>query len=152
MGRSVRIAVNGSPFDVEVLERGRDRVTFAVSGRTYEVEFVRTAPASGTASGGDAEARRSGPSAGAPPAVTAGDGSTVVHAPIPGLVGAIKVKPGDVVETGAVLLSLEAMKMQNAIASPIGGRVAAVHVDQGQEVMDGQPLISIAAVSDPHTA
>ncbi len=67
-----------------------------------------------------------------------------VTAPMPGSVLAVRVKPGDEVEAGQVLLVLEAMKMENAVAAPAAGRVARVLVAPGGQVQRGETLIELA--------
>ncbi len=70
-------------------------------------------------------------------------GPTIVKATLPGLVVAVPVAVGDEVDEGAVLLTIEAMKMQNEVRAPRGGRVIEVSVAAGQTVMTGAPLLQI---------
>lgn len=86
--------------------------------------------------------------AAAPPRLAAralggGDERTLVTAPMPGLILALEVAPGERVSRGQVLLTLEAMKMQNAIKSPQDGVVAAVLVQPGQSVRHGDGLVQL---------
>lgn len=148
MGRQLTITVNGAPFEVEVLSRTRDAVRFAVAGRSYEVEFTREAPATvraapeaGATSRPAAPARSGAPTA---PAHAALSGSgREIRTPMPGVVVAVNVAAGARVEAGAVLVTVEAMKMQNSIAAPIAGTVREVIVKPGDEVMDGAVLLRI---------
>ena len=71
------------------------------------------------------------------------DGPIEVLATLPGLVVALAVKEGDEVPSGATLLTLEAMKMQNEVRAPRAGRVAAIGVVAGQAVAAGTPLLRI---------
>jgi acetyl/propionyl-CoA carboxylase alpha subunit len=73
----------------------------------------------------------------------ASGGPVVVAAPIPGLVTAVAVRPGDRVEKGRRLLGLDAMKLENIIESPRDGVVRAVQVKPGQAVERGAPLVTI---------
>lgn len=68
----------------------------------------------------------------------------VVKAPIPGVVIAVLVKPGQNVKVGQELITIEAMKMKNAIRATRDGEVALVHVEVGQTVPHSQPLITFA--------
>jgi len=61
---------------------------------------------------------------------------------IPGLVLETLVKPGDRVRKGQSLLILEAMKMQNHIASPQEGTVQSLHVSPGETIPRGQLLVT----------
>jgi acetyl-CoA carboxylase biotin carboxyl carrier protein len=56
------------------------------------------------------------------------------------------VKPGDVIEAGQMLCTIEAMKVFNEVRAECAGRVAAVLVASGVEVEAGQPLFTIERV------
>lgn len=71
------------------------------------------------------------------------DGPIEVRATLPGLVVAIVVQEGDEVSSGATLMTIEAMKMQNEVRAPQAGRVAAIAVVAGQAVAAGAPLLRI---------
>jgi biotin carboxyl carrier protein len=58
-------------------------------------------------------------------------------------VTAVLVKAGDTVAAGQIVLKLEAMKMENDIATPAAGTVKAVHISQGSEVSSGQLLVEV---------
>ncbi len=74
--------------------------------------------------------------------ITAEAGAVV--APIPGVVLDLKVSEGDKVETGSVLLVLEAMKMENEIYSPSDGVVEEIYVEVGQQVSRGERLVLVS--------
>lgn len=65
-----------------------------------------------------------------------------LKAPMPGLVRAIKVKPGDAVEPDQPLLVLEAMKMENILKSPGAGVVKEVLAQPDAAVEKGAVLIT----------
>jgi len=66
-----------------------------------------------------------------------------VHALIPGLVGKLFVKQGDIVAVGQKLLILEAMKMENEIDSPIAGLIENIHLKSGDRVQKGDLIMEI---------
>jgi pyruvate carboxylase subunit B len=69
-----------------------------------------------------------------PPAeVTKAEGTTIV-APMPGMIISYEVKVGDEVKADDVVVTLEAMKMANAISTPIGGQVKAINFKSGDSV------------------
>lgn len=70
-------------------------------------------------------------------------GPVEVKATLPGLIVAIAVGPGDEVEEGAPLLTIEAMKMQNEVRAPRAGRVIEVAVTSGQTVATGASLLRL---------
>lgn len=57
----------------------------------------------------------------------------------------IKVKPGDVISAGQVVMDLETEKAVVELECPHAGTVAKVHVSAGQSVAIGSPLLSIEA-------
>ena len=70
-------------------------------------------------------------------------GAEIVKAPMPGTILDIKVSAGQQIEAGAVLLVLEAMKMENEIVAPKAGTVDAVLVNKGDMVDVSADLVSI---------
>ncbi|NLA63647.1 MAG: carboxylase, partial [Bacteroidales bacterium] len=67
----------------------------------------------------------------------------VIESPMPGNIMNIKVKKGDKVEKGQVVLILEAMKMENDIVAESTGTVSKILVEVGSSVQAGAPLIEI---------
>ncbi len=66
-----------------------------------------------------------------------------LKAPMPGLVVAVPVEPGQAVLKGDVLIILELMKMQNELRSPRAGTVARVRVSAGERVEQKETLLSV---------
>ena len=71
------------------------------------------------------------------------DGAKEVVSPIQGQVTNIKVKPGDKVQKGDVLLIVEAMKLENEVVSPFEGQIVEVLVTQGQNVKAKDVIVTI---------
>ena len=71
------------------------------------------------------------------------DGAKEVVSPIQGQVTNIKVKPGDKVQKGDVLLIVEAMKLENEVVSPFEGQVVEVLVTKGQNVKAKDVIVTI---------
>jgi len=64
-------------------------------------------------------------------------------APMSGTIVAVMVQAGDVVDKGAPLVVLEAMKMEHAIVAPVAGRVGAVHFAVGDRVVEGADVVDL---------
>ena len=77
----------------------------------------------------------------APAAKPVAAGSATISAPMPGKVLEVKVKAGDAVKSGDVLMILEAMKMQNEIMAPADGTISDVRISAGQTVGTGDVMI-----------
>jgi len=65
-----------------------------------------------------------------------------ILAPMPGKVLEVLVSPGQAVTRGAVLLVLEAMKVQMRISAPADGTVSAILCSAGDLVEDGAELVT----------
>ena len=115
------ITVNGTAYEVEVEEMGG-------------VAAPKAAPAPAAAPAPKAAAP-------APAAKPVAAGSATISAPMPGKVLEVKVKAGDAVKSGDVLMILEAMKMQNEIMAPADGTISDVRVSAGQTVGTGDVMI-----------
>ncbi len=91
---------------------------------------------------------RSAPAAGPPvasgePAPSPPSGNGAIQAPMQGMVVKVKVKVGDKVRLGDVVVILEAMKMQNDIVATIGGTVREVLAKEGTIVAPNDVLMTI---------
>ncbi len=64
-----------------------------------------------------------------------------LQAPMPGKVTLVQVAAGDKVKRGQVLMVMEAMKMEHAVAAPKDGVVKEVRYKQGEQVGEGEALI-----------
>ena len=71
--------------------------------------------------------------------LTGGESDAVVS-PMQGTVLAVEVADGDVVEAGAVVCVVEAMKMENPIVSHVDGVVSELAVAAGEQVAHGQVI------------
>ena len=113
-----------------------------VNGTTYEIalevigegEIPAAAPAAPAAPA---------PAAAPAPVAAPAAGATEVKAPMPGNILDVKVKAGDAVKKGQVLMILEAMKMENEIMAPADGTVVSVNATKGMTCENGTVLCVI---------
>lgn len=68
-----------------------------------------------------------------------------ISSPMPGKIVKIAVEVGDAVREHALLVVLEAMKMEHRIEAPGDGTVQAVLVREGDIVSGATPLVELAA-------
>ena len=138
--------LNGAEYKcaVEEIEAGKTKVT--VNGKVYEVETEapkaapkveapKPAPAPKPAA-----AAAAAPKAEAKPAAAPAAGLQV-KSPLPGSVIKVLVAEGQAVKKGDTLLTLESMKMENAIMAEQDGTVKQIAVTPGQNVMQDDLLI-----------
>ncbi|MBF1761694.1 MAG: biotin/lipoyl-binding protein [Veillonella sp.] len=119
-----------------------------VNGKSYEVqveEVKSNQPASKAPSAPKAATTAPAPAPVAAPtpqaAPTVAAGANTVNAPMPGKVIAVAVTVGQTVKKGDLLLTLEAMKMENEIFAQADAVVSEVLVEAGQTVPAGGPMI-----------
>ena len=130
-----KITLKGTTYEVEV-EKGEAMIL-----DEYEAKSpVPPAPAAAAPVAAAAAPVAAAPAAAAPAAVAAG---TPVTSPLPGNIFAIKVKEGDAVKTGDVLIVIEAMKMENEVCAPSDGVVKQIAVSKGAMVATGDTLVVI---------
>jgi len=113
------VTINGKKYSVVVSGN-----TATVNGKNYSIDVKE-----GTES--------------AAAKTTPGTQSTLVKAPLPGLVLRINVSVGDEVAGGQELLVLEAMKMETPIKAPVSGKITSIDVNQGDQINAGQVLLGI---------
>jgi propionyl-CoA carboxylase alpha chain len=77
------------------------------------------------------------------PATAAEEAPGSLTSPMHGAVLRVSAAPGDAVERGAVVMVLEAMKMEHAILAPVDGTVAELRVGEGEQVEAGTVLAVI---------
>jgi urea carboxylase len=114
--------------------QARRQAAFEAERAQWEAqnEFARAESLEGTHAGAPAPAR-----------IVAPEGAELIEAPLSGVVWKTEVQPGARVEKGAVLVSIEAMKMQCDVPSHAGGIVRAVYVQPGQAVQAGAPIVAL---------
>ena len=136
--------INGAEYKCAVEELdGKTNVT--VNGKVYEVETEAAAPAAKPAAKPAPVAPKAAPAAApkaeAKPAAAPAAGGVQVKSPLPGSVIKVLVAEGQAVKKGDTLLTLESMKMENAIMAEADGVVKQIAVTPGQNVMQDDLLI-----------
>ncbi len=110
-----------------------------LNGMNYEVEVEETeavitgvSEAAAAPAAAPVAAPAAAPAA-APVAAAAADGTKVI-APMPGTILSVNVSQGASVNTGDVIMILEAMKMENEIVAPCAGTLKQLLVQKGSTV------------------
>ena len=146
-----RIVLDGVVHEVEVEEIRKEEQRGEGRRNTAAGSAAGSAP--GAAPGGEAPGReapvsnssqyRSVKAAGeaAAPKEAGGD---MITAPLQGTVLAVAVSEGQAVKCGAVLVVIEAMKMENEIIAPRDCTVKSIETTKGASVAAGDPLLYIS--------
>ena len=144
--RSAVVTVDGAPPVTAAAERSADGLLLTCEGRTSSVPAVRDGVTTWLHVDGTTYAVTELPPLRRGADVGAHDGD--VRSPMPGTVLDVRVADGDEVEEGQVLLVVEAMKMEHALAAPVAG-VVAVHAHVGDQVVVDQLLAAVAPAAAP---
>ena len=143
--KEYKYKINGNVYKVAIGDIDDNVANVEVNGVAYKVEMeaakaatVKVAQAPRPAA---APRKATGEKVIAKPAATGS--KAAVKAPLPGVVLAIPVKVGDAVSADTTVLTLEAMKMENAIKAGSNGTVKEILVNAGDSVLEGTPLIVI---------
>jgi biotin carboxyl carrier protein len=134
----LNVKIGETKYEVEIEDLNARPIVALVDGERFEVTPENGHPAPVKKEAG-AAAQESAPQRVQVPA--AGINEKSLAAPLPGVIVEIFVKAGDEVESGQVVLVIEAMKMKNSIRSTREGKVAAVLVNTGQTVTHKQALL-----------
>jgi pyruvate carboxylase subunit B len=121
----------GPPAPAEAAAR---EFTVEVDGEPYRVRILGD---------GATPAVSPAPAASGPTAAQRAGGDGAIQAPMQGMVVKIKVKAGDRVRLGDVVVVLEAMKMQNDIVATVGGTVREIFAKEGAIVAPNEVLMTI---------
>ncbi|MFQ3189050.1 MAG: oxaloacetate decarboxylase alpha subunit [Paraglaciecola sp.] len=109
------VRVDGQVFEVEVAQSGELTNVQAASHSSSEHQIARTTSESGQA----------------------------LNSPLAGNIFKVLVKDGDVVNSGDVVIIMEAMKMETEIRASRSGVVSNISTKEGDAVQTGQPLLVI---------
>lgn len=123
-----KVSVNGIEYQVGIqFDDGKWEVS--IDGNLYEVEIDQ-------ASRRGLRKKRDSSSRGRPT-------SGLISSAIPGKIVSVLVSEGDKVDSGSVVIVLEAMKMQNEIKAGIDGKVEKIMCEPGERIEANVPLMEI---------
>lgn len=140
--KDFKFKINGTEYAASVEEQDGNMVQVTVNGNTYSVEVEHEAPKAAPMARPAAVAA---PAAAAP--VTAA--SAKISAPLPGNITKILVSVGQKVKKGDVVMTMEAMKMENNITAEADGTVKAIVAQVGQSVNQGDVLVELEGAAAP---
>ena len=128
------------------------KLNITIDGKTYEVEVDAAEPESPAGAPQNLSGLNIGsaplrvPAAAAAPVAPPADRKPVnehkvCRSPVSGIVVRVAAQVGQSLQTGDILLVLEAMKMETNITAPGAGKIAAIGVNQGDSVQAGQVVV-----------
>ena len=148
------LTINQKEYRAEVSEINAEYALIQVNGREFRVDLQQlglgklmpvAAEARPAAPGAQpAVGVAPAPAAPLPSAAAIGDASSIVRAPLPGLIIDVKVREGEKVKAGQNIVIMEAMKMENQIQATIDGTVKKIFIKKGDNVAEGNAMVEIA--------
>jgi geranyl-CoA carboxylase alpha subunit len=141
-GAKVTAFNDGAEAAIEVLSKTESVIRYRHEGRIAEARYARNSLYLEIDCGGAWERYMDFTLA---PASESAGGGDLVKAPMAGVVTGIRVKPGDSVAKGAVVATVEAMKMEHQLKSPRDGVVAEVFASEGDQVAIRAKLVALKA-------
>jgi len=140
----VTVRLDDRLFDVEIANLHLRPIVATVEGDRFEIWPETSFPPPGVVAGSRPVAGPSAAPAAPRSSTPAPCGPSAIHAPIPGVIISVAVKPGDALAVGQEVCVLEAMKMKNVIRAPRAGVVERVAVSDGQHVQHHDVLIEFS--------
>lgn len=116
----VEVTVEGVPRRMRLARRG-GTVFVHAEGRTWRIEAQDALAA----------------------VQSAGQGSDIATAPMPGTVVSVAAEAGQAVKQGEAMMTIESMKLETAIEAWRDGTVAAVHLAPGDTFDRGAALVTL---------
>jgi oxaloacetate decarboxylase alpha subunit len=107
-----------------------------VDGQVFEVEVAQTGELTSVQPSASAAPI-------APTVITAATAGQALNAPLAGNIFKVLVRDGDTVNSGDVVIIMEAMKMETEIRALTSGAVSNISTKEGDAVQTGQPLLMI---------
>lgn len=137
--KEFKFKINGKDYKVAIEESETNIVKVNVNGEDYSVELEKKDETPKPIRKKIQKPKASPPA----PAESSSTSVKSVMAPLPGNVLEVKVKVGDKVKSGDVVMVMEAMKMENNVICEHDGEVTSIPVNLGQAVMQNDVLIEI---------
>lgn len=141
--RRFQVSVNGKQYVVEVEELANDtagqdgaRARPRAAAKPAPLRAAADAPAPAMRPAAD-------PGSEALQTVQGEAEGQAIKAPLRGQILRVIVQPGDKVQRGQVLLTIEALKLENEIPSPVTGVVTGVFAQPGSMVEAGATLVTV---------
>jgi len=151
------LTINEKEYRAEVSEINADYALIQVNGKEFRVDLQQLAlsklmPVASVVETRTAVAPAAQALIGVVPAPTAtpsaaaasGEASSLVKAPLPGLIIDVKVREGEKVKAGQNIVVMEAMKMENQIQATTDGTVKKIFIKKGDNVAEGNAMVEIA--------
>ncbi len=136
--KKFKSTIRGNEYEVHINSFEDNIAEIDVNGSIYQVELeeqVKTTKTPKLVRSKPVPTKESKP--------TPVSGLSKVEAPLPGTIFKLKVKEGEEVKKGQVILIMEAMKMENNILAEKDGTVSKIHVSEGTSVLQGDVLVEI---------
>ncbi len=149
--KKFKFSIEGNNFEVSINEVGNNVVEVDVNNSHYNVVLDRELPAKPVQAAPKKTAGKVAPIP-TPASTVANTPATVIKSQLPGSVIKVVASEGQAVKKGEVVLTLESMKMENAIMAEFDGIVTKIFVQEAQNVMQDDKLFEMQGAAAPAPA
>ena len=132
----IKVKVEDKFYEVEIEELNNLPIIARIGDETFEIW-----PENGELPPGQPNRSQQQPNF---PGMESSSKDKVISAPLPGIITEIYIKPGSMVNKGAPILVIEAMKMKNKLHAGRSGTISLIHIKIGDSVKHNQALIEFA--------
>ena len=136
--KKFKFTIRGNEYEVHINSFEDNIAEVDVNGSVYQVELAEQVKTTKTP-----KLVRSKPVPTVESKPKPATSMSKVEAPLPGTIYKIKVKEGDAVKKGQVIMILEAMKMENNLLAEKDGVINKILVSEGTAVLQGDILVEI---------
>jgi glutaconyl-CoA/methylmalonyl-CoA decarboxylase subunit gamma len=131
-------ARSGTPANGESIH------SIEINGELHTLRVESATGGRSSASGARGDTAAAHANSASDPLVPEGPGTAILP-PMPGKVLEVRVRNGEKVQAGQVLLVVEAMKMRNEVTAPVAGEVADLRAAPGMNVSARDVLLRVVA-------
>lgn len=142
--KEFKFKINGKDYEAQVAEQDNGVLAVTLNGSTYAVEVPALAHHAAKPVVHAAAPAAAAPAAASKPAAAPAAAGSVT-APLPGTIKQVLVSDGQKVKKGDTIITMEAMKMENAITAEADSTVLKVRTSVGASVNQGDVLVDFAA-------
>lgn len=121
--KKIKVKVEGKKYQVEVIELKSGNLKLNIEGKEYIIDPKDVM--------NDKEINLDAPK----------PNKKTITAPLPGIISEIKVKSGQKITKGTVLIKIIAMKMENEITAKTDCKIKQINIKQNDKVNKGDILL-----------
>lgn len=154
--KKFKFSIDNNPFEVSVTELENGKIDVEVNGSNYTVTIDREGTKAANQTISTAKPVQSKAPGKVAPIHNAAPASTAevktVKSQLPGSIIKVVAEVGQAVKRGDTVMTIESMKMENAIAAECDGTISKIYVEAGKSVLQDDKLFDITYAATTEVA